>query len=252
MNAVSPTLDFSARARQRFLAAERRPRFLGDWERALFIHYETDPELLQRQVPFELDLWQGRAFVSVVAFSMRRFRAAGAGNFLERVFRPVANHEFLNVRTYVRNAGLTGIYFIAEWVNNIVSLITGPPLYGLPYRYGRIDYRHHHEVGLLTGGVADAFAYEATLPAGIDFQPCPRDGIEEFLLERYTAFTCGLGVRRVFNIWHEPWRQSPVEVKITDGLLRQSGAWFGGARRIGSNYSPGATDIWMGAPRRLA
>ncbi|HOB33678.1 MAG TPA: hypothetical protein PLH97_06575 [Verrucomicrobiota bacterium] len=32
----------------------------------------------------------------------------------------------------------------------------GPPLFGLPYRLGRIEYRHVHEIGRYSGCVSDA------------------------------------------------------------------------------------------------
>ena len=49
------------------LAKAGEPLFLAAWDRAVFIHYEADPSLLQRQIPFELDLPDGRTFVSIVA-----------------------------------------------------------------------------------------------------------------------------------------------------------------------------------------
>ena len=238
----------SEQARPRFLAENKRPIFLGDWERALFIHYETDPELLRRQAPFELDLWHGAAIVSVVAFSMRRFRPAFAGRVLERIFRPAASHEFLNVRAYVRHAGRPGIFFMTEYVNNYLSLLLGPALYGLPYRYAKIEYQHHHELRSLTGRVANSFHYEGRILPEAGFQPCASGSLDEFLLERYSAYTCRNGIKHRFDIWHEPWPQAPADLVVEDSLLHQSGAWFDEAKRIGANYSPGIRDIWIGRP----
>jgi len=249
--AVHQSLNISENARRRFLAGDKKPLFLGHWERALFIHYEADPNILQRQIPFELDLWQGVAVVSVVAFSMRRLRPAFGGRLTERLFLPIANHEFLNVRTYVRPGQQPGIYFMAEWINNPLSLLLGPRLYGLPYRYGRIAYEHHHEQGRLAGRVAGSFAYAGKFPPETRFHTSPPESLDEFLLERYSAFTHCDGISRSFNIWHEPWPQGAIELDVEDGLLRQTGFWFDGARRTGANYSPGVADIWMGAPRRL-
>jgi uncharacterized protein len=249
--AVQQSLNISAEARRRFLAGDKKPLLLGNWQRAVFIHYETDPDVMQRQIPFELDLWHGVAVVSVVAFSMRRLRPVFGGRLTERLLLPIANHEFLNVRTYVRPGGQPGIYFMAEWVNNPLSLLLGPRVYGLPYRYGGIFYEHQHERGRLAGRVAGSFAYAGTLAAETKFRACPPDSLDEFLLERYSAFTrCG-GINRMFNIWHEPWPQSAVELKVEDGLLRQTGLWFDGARRMGAHYSPGVANIWMGPPRRI-
>jgi len=66
-NALS-RLSASEAARCRLLSSPGEPLFIADWDRALMIHYEVDGVALQRKVPFELDLWNGRAFVSLVAF----------------------------------------------------------------------------------------------------------------------------------------------------------------------------------------
>ena len=249
--AVSQSFSNCDETRRRFLETGKKPLFLGNWERVLFIHYEVPPETLQPLVPFELDLWRGAAFVSVVVFSMRRLRPGFGGKWTETLLRPIANHEFLNVRTYVRHGGRRGIYFMAEWVNNPISLVLGPWAYGLPYRFGRIDYRHDHEIGRISGRVADNFSYAGRLSPATRFQACERDSLDEFLLERYSAFTRWLSLRRAFNIWHEPWPQCEIDLDVHDELLRETGPWFDKAHRIGANYSPGVGDIWMGAPQRV-
>ena len=68
------TWALSARAQRRLLSVPGEPLFIADWDRPLMIHYEVDPVALQRVMPFELDLWDGRAFVSLVAFTLRRMR----------------------------------------------------------------------------------------------------------------------------------------------------------------------------------
>jgi len=61
---------------------------------AVFIHYTVDVEVLQQEVPFELDLFEGRAFVSLVAFSMRRLRPCFGGRLAELLFKPVATTRY--------------------------------------------------------------------------------------------------------------------------------------------------------------
>src|SRR5258708_319413 len=104
-------LPLSQAARRRLLSCGGEPLFLADWDRVLMIHFEVEPEALQQAVPFELDLNNGRAFVSVVAFTMRSMRPRLGGRLAALLMRPIATHEFLNVRTYVQNAGETGIFF---------------------------------------------------------------------------------------------------------------------------------------------
>src|SRR5204863_4940135 len=147
------TSDLSRAGRRRLLGHVGEPLFLAAWQRSVFLHYEADPALLQRQVPFALDLREGRAFVSLVAFTLWRMRPRLGGLLSEWLFKPIASHEFLNVRTYVRQDGEPGIFFLAEWLSNPLSVRLGPRTFGLPYRFGRLRYKHIHEDGEMLGSV---------------------------------------------------------------------------------------------------
>src|SRR6185503_8008938 len=97
---VASRSTLSDNARRRMLAVRGEPMFFARWDRAVFIHYAADPATLQAQVPFELDLREDRAFVSLVAFTLSRMRPRLGGRIGEWFFKPIATHEFLNVRTY--------------------------------------------------------------------------------------------------------------------------------------------------------
>ncbi|HWF18806.1 MAG TPA: DUF2071 domain-containing protein, partial [Verrucomicrobiae bacterium] len=202
MNAIACQREcLSEAARRRILSAKGEPRFYADWLRAVFIHYEVDAEYLQRAVPFELDLDEGRAYVSLVAFTMRGMRPRIGGKVGALLLKPIAGHGFLNVRAYVRHRGETGIYFLAEWLSNPVSVMLGPRCFGLPYRLGHLEYEHRHETGLLRGNVIDGkngadgtniaprLEYSAKINPVSAFEPCAAGSCAEFLMERYTAFT---------------------------------------------------------------
>jgi len=244
----------SEMARQRMLSVWGEPLFCATWDRAVFIHYEADPVVLRRCVPFPLDLHEGRAFVSLVAFTMRRMRPQRGGRIGEWLFKPIATHEFLNVRTYVRANNEPGIFFLAEWLSNRLSVPLGPPVFGLPYRYGRISYNHGNATREISGhveGKQGALAYRGALEPA-EPAACKRGSLAEFLTERYTAFTRLFTARRMFRVWHEPWKVAPLDLKVLeDRLLVQTGSWFRTARYVDASYSPGV-DVWMGRPRRLA
>jgi len=243
-------------ARRRLLSVRGEPLFLADWSRAVFIHYEIPAAELQREVPFPLDLHDGKAYVSLVAFTMRRMRPCLGGAPAAWLFKPIAASAYLNVRTYVRHHGEPGIYFLREWLNNPLSVRLGPLTFGLPYRFGDLKYEHRHEMGTLNGAATEtthqaSFAYQATLtePA---FTACPDGSLAEFLLERYTAFTAHKNKRRFFRIWHRPWAQQAIGVNVADDrLLARVWPWFSQATLAGGNYAPGACDVWMGRPHRI-
>jgi uncharacterized protein YqjF (DUF2071 family) len=235
------------------LAIAGEPLFLATWGRAVFIHYETDPALLQRQIPFQLDLYEGRAFVSIVAFTLLRMRPRIGGRLSEWLFHPIASHGFLNVRTYVRQAGEPGIFFLAEWLSNPLSVRLGPRIFGLPYRFGDLTYRHSSDRCTLRGTVGapeGRLEYEGKI-CGADFAASEADSLTEFVLERYTAFTERNKRARFFRVWHSPWEQAPAEIETTaHTLIASTGPWWKGAEYVGANYSPGA-EVWMGRPHRI-
>jgi uncharacterized protein YqjF (DUF2071 family) len=251
---ATATNDLSKAGRRRMLAKRGEPLFLATWDRTVFIHYEADPVLLQRQVPFQLDLRDGRAFVSLVAFTLSRMRPRIGGRLGEWLFKPIASHEFLNVRTYVRQAGKPGIFFLAEWLSNPLSVRLGPRSFGLPYRFGQLNYAHAHDEGEIFGTVSaneGRLEYRAAIP-GTGFEPSEAGSQTEFLLERYTAFTCQRRRRRLFRVWHEPWEQTPIEIEVTaDDLLASTGNWWSSAEGVGANYSPGV-EVWMGRPHKIS
>ena len=249
--ALAQTL--SDAARRRMLSVPGEPLFYASWDHVIMIHYETDASLLQRSVPFSLDLREGKAFVSLVGFTMRRMRPRRGGRLGKWLFKPIATHEFMNVRTYVQVNGEPGIYFLAEWLSNRLSVPLGPPVFGLPYRHGRIAYEHDSPGEGISGHVAAGGAcisYHGFLASAV-FAPCAGGSRDEFLMERYTAFTKRGRSRRMFRVWHAPWRRSEVELHLTAiDLLKTTGPWLRKAHYVGATYSPGV-DVWMGRPLQI-
>ena len=239
------------------VAAHDRPLFIADWLDVVFIHFELEPRVLQPAVPFDLDLRDSRAYVSLVAFTQRRLRPAFGGRLAALLAAPLADHAFLNVRTYVRHAGEAGIYFIAEWIPNRLAAWIGPATYGLPYRLGELTYAHDTAARRWNGIVRAArthkdLRYMATAREGFTCHTSPRGSLTAFLLERYTAFTSRGGQRRRFAVDHAPWEQTPVDLRLvrTD-LLSEAGEWSKHARLIAAHASPGVRGVTICAPQRI-
>jgi len=268
MNCRSAALLHNSRFRRETpsrLAFERlgsvpgEPLFIADWERALMIHYEVEPHVLQSQVPFKLDLMEGRAFISAVAFTMRGMRPRLGGKIAGWLLKPISTHEFLNVRTYVRHRNEPGIYFLAEWLSNRMSTLLGPGLFGLPYRYAELNYNHCCETGVLKGKVlvrdhSIGFEYHASIASRTEaaFMQCEEGSLEEWLMERYTAFTKLHGSALFFRVWHTPWMQTAARIRITDqSLLNEHWPFLKEAQLTGANFCASLRDVWMGWPHRL-
>jgi uncharacterized protein len=247
---IADSLSPSEAGKRRLLSKFGEPLFLARWDRAVFMNYSADPATLQRQVPFELDLRDGQAFVSVVAFTLVRMRPRIGGAWTEWILKPIATHEFLNIRTYVRHNGEPGIFFLAEWLSNRVSVSLGPRTFGLPYRFGHLHYEHCGYFQGSVGAPEGQLVYSGEV-ADSGFGSCPPGSLDEFMLERYTAFTQRGKRRRLFRIWHSPWPQASALCDVGEtSLIANTGAWWDTAEFVSANYSPGA-EVWMGRPHRI-
>ena len=221
------------------------------------IHFEVNAATLQRDVPFELDLWNGKAFVSLVAFTMLNMRPHRGGKLAALLFRPIATHNFLNVRTYVRQGDVCGIHFMAEWLTNRLAVLLGPSTFGLPYHYGHISYQGDLKKGCISGRIVDpnnrtALTFDARLTNATAFQPCIAGSLDEWLMERYVAFNSANRIKRFFRVWHPAWPQRPAEARLGEkSLLTSNWPWFNQALLVGANFSPGFDTVWMSRPYQI-
>ncbi|HEY8666310.1 MAG TPA: DUF2071 domain-containing protein, partial [Tepidisphaeraceae bacterium] len=239
------------------LQAEGGAVLRADWRDAAFLHFRVDPAALQPLVPFALDLRDGLAYVSLVAFTQRRLRPKVAGRLAALLCRPLADHAFLNLRTYVRVHDEPGIYFLAEWIPNALAAYLGPRLYGLPYRLAQV--RYDIDAAAYRGDIregADGLSFSADISAApaapSDKAPAADDPETEFLLERYSAFTLCRGITRRFRILHTPWPRVPITATFDDlSLLRRQGDWTHALEFCCAHYSPGVSDVEIGRPVKL-
>jgi uncharacterized protein YqjF (DUF2071 family) len=237
--------------------AESHPAFLGDWAEATFVHFAIEPRRLQPFVPFELDLYRGEAYVSLVAFTMRRMRPARLDNGLgELLLRPIMPCRFLNVRTYVRAGGRDGIYFLGEWLSQWVNIPFGPLLYGLPYHAGRFHFEREEATRSVKvdvrGRGGRRLTFRSRSDPDVPLRAAAAGTVDAFLLERYFAYTMRRGQPLVFRVEHAPWPQTAADISMDEtSLLEKEGDWFSHARLAGGHFTPGAFGVKMGAPQAI-
>ena len=258
MNLVNEKLTSaeSELAQKRLLSVRGDPFLFTDWERVLFLHFAIAPDLLQPFIvpPLELDLYEGQAYVSLVAVTMRRFRPVRPLPFAW-AFRLVSRQQFLNVRTYVHHRDEPGAFFLWGWLSKPLPLLA-LPTFDLPCAFANIDYQHTFESGQLRGAVnarACQFSYRATIDSQRNFEPCNSGSLAEFTMERYSGFFCRSANRaRIFRAWHPAWLQTGLNVTIDNqGLLTKTFDWFKKAKFVGANFAPGFKQVSLGRVHSL-
>lgn len=234
------------------------PIFYADWTEPVFLHFTIDPDQLQKYIPYELDTYNGKAYITLVAFSMRRLRFIKGGWLSRWLTKPMGDHSFLNLRTYVKYGNEGGIHFINEWLNSKLAVLLGPMTFGLPYHFSRIDYQINPYSDHFAGSVSQdnqTIKFSASTDVNNWHQAKP-GSLDEFLLERYTAFNAQGRWRGKFRIWHRPWDLKPlttIEINHFELLKTVPGAsnWLPYLEPAGGQVATGSFDVWIGRPETL-
>ena len=191
------------------------------WNDLLFAHWPVDAQLLRDLVPnpFELDLFEGQAWVGVVPFHMTnvapRFVPALPG---------VSNFPELNVRTYVTVNGKPGVYFFSLDASSAVAVGAAKTLLNLPYfvsdmtvtpRNGDVEYRSrrhaqpHPEFAALYRGHGDP-------------RPPVSGTLEYFLTERYCLYAVNhRHIAYRLEIHHPPWPLEAASAEISINTMAE-------------------------------
>jgi len=178
--------------------------YYQEWNNALFFHYEVDKNILQDLVPddLEIDLINGKAWVSVVAFVMERIRP----RFLPSV-SSISNFGEINVRTYVIKDNKPGVYFLSIEAEKLMSAVLAKSLSGLPYEKSTIkrtknSYQAQHSL--------KGFSLSADYHIGMEIKH--KNELDLFLTERYCLYlNKGNNLFR-YEIQHIPWKLNQLEL----------------------------------------
>jgi uncharacterized protein len=212
----------------------RRPFLTADWRHLVMLNYEVDLEILAPLVPAgtTLDLWQGRALISVVGFRFFDTRVFGAAIPWHRDFDEV------NLRCYVRRevpGGETrhGVVFVRELVSRLAVALVARLAYNEPYRAVRmrsVTPRKETEVpGRITyewqiGGVWEGLAATTLGPPAV-----PDPGSEAaFITQHHWGYTRQRDGSTVeYEVEHPPWRTwAAGEATLAMDVARLYGAAF--------------------------
>jgi len=111
------------------LRERRRPFLRARWSNLIFLTYAVPDDVVRPYLhpALELDRWQDKAHVSLVAFDFQDTRVRG------RRFPGFVNFPELNLRTYVRHHDQAGVLFIREFVPSRLVALVARVRYNEPY-----------------------------------------------------------------------------------------------------------------------
>lgn len=188
------------------------------WRDLLFLHWPVSPEAVRPAVPAELplDLWEGRAWVGVVAFEVREARPP-------RIPAPLGL-DFLetNARTYVRLPDdEPAVYFFSLDAASRLAVLAARFRYGLPYFHAEMNRREEDRRVLYRTARprADGARLDVQYRTGEERGPAAPGSLEEFLVERYALHVQRGGAIRTVRVDHEPYPLREVTAEVIDETL---------------------------------
>jgi uncharacterized protein YqjF (DUF2071 family) len=185
------------------------------WKDVLFIHYKVDSKLLQDQVPFKLDLYNGNAVISIVSFTMDKIRFP----FLPAV-PGLSKLNELNLRTYVEIDGIKGVYFFTLDADLIPGISIGRLFFSLPYRLARITIKKNQNEYF-----CESFRSTASLKFAAEIGTSRKSSsFDLWATERYGLFTKRSKHTLHGIVQHRPWVLQDVTLsKMEDNFSSQLG-----------------------------
>ena len=197
----------------------------ADWRYLAMLNYEIDQSVLMPYLPrgTTLDTWNGRHFLSHVAFLFMDTHVLG----LPALFHQ--NFEEVNLRFYVkRKVGeewRTGVVFIREMVPLLLVAETAKLTYNEPYR--TVPMQH---AIVKTNGELQSVEYQfgggrdlcrVTLHVGGESRELEYNSLEEFLSHRQWGYTRQRDRGTIeYKVDHPRWRIWPAAIQQLDGPVR--------------------------------
>jgi len=187
----------------------------AEWRDLLMINYEVDPDILKPYLPAytELDLWQGKALVSMVGFMFLNTKVLG----IKWPFH--VNFEEVNLRFYVR-------YFDGkQWKRGAVFISEIVPLFAIPLVANNLYNEHYKAMPMRHTVIATAderteYLYEwklnqqwNKLGATVNNTYVPIEGgsAEEFIFKHYWGYNAINSITTLeYAVEHIPWQIAPV------------------------------------------
>ena len=203
-----------------FPVPERKYALKQNWSNLTFMHWEIEPKLLQKHIPkdLELDLFNGKAYVGTIPFSMEKVRPRNIP-----AISYISNFPEFNVRTYVTKNGKSGVFFLTLDAQSWITCTYAPLAYGLPYKYAKciMEVSNSDRYYWKSKRSENGIGIEGESIANGSILKAKKGSLEEFLFERYCLYVSYRGeIHRAYTC-HEPWEYRDAKVTIKDNSLTE-------------------------------
>lgn len=180
-------------------------KFYQEWNNAIFLHWEVELSELKKFVPeeLEIDLFDGKPWISVVAFTMEKIRPKNLPPF-----PPISNFHEINIRTYIKSNNKTGVYFLNIEGGTKLSCQVAKAMSELPYRFSKMKRsKNQFESG------NSEFNDKLNVEYAIGEELTTKTNLDKWLTERYALFQDTEKSINTFEIHHLEWPINEISIQ---------------------------------------
>ena len=179
-------------------------KFYQEWNNAIFLHYQVDLNELKKFVPkeLEIDLFEGKPWISVVAFTMEKIRPKNLPSF-----PPISDFDEINIRTYIKSKNKAGVYFLSIEGGKKLSCKVAKGISELPYRFSKIKRTEHNYKSQNS-----EFKDNLNIEFKIGMELTNKTELDKWLTERYALFQDTNDSINEFEIHHLEWSIKEIEI----------------------------------------
>ena len=196
------------------------------WENLFMLNYEVAPELLEPHIPpgTVLDLWQGKALVSMVGFMFLNTSVLGVK------WPWHVNFEEVNLRFYVKHfdgkVWKRGAVFISEIVPKSIIVFIANKLYkehyrAMPMRHSQTPVKDNHTEFLYEWKLGGKWNKLGATVSN-HFEAIQPDSAEEFIFEHYWGYNSLSETKTMqYQVEHIRWQIADVKDYVFEADIEE-------------------------------
>jgi len=188
-----------------FPIPEKNWKYYQEWHNVIFAHWKVNENSLKKLVPagLNLELFNGEAWISLVAFTLKKLRLHYLPSFPD-----FSHFHEINMRTYVVRNNKPGIYFLSLEAQKTFSALLARLMIGLNYYKSDISHRpDFHEAE----NRKHLFYLKSRYNKGTDISA--KTDLDRWLTDRFTLYHELSGEIFSRDIHHRDWPLKTLNIE---------------------------------------
>lgn len=211
----------------------------GNWTDLIMSTFEIDKSILNPYLPLntEIDLYNGKALISLVAFTFSNVNFFG--------FKIPFHQNFgqINFRFYVKSKidGSRGVVFIKEFAPKHLIAFVGNKFYNEPYFFKPIKLKKQKT----DNNIILQYSYKNSIikiNASQKTEALKPNTLKHFVVDRYIAYIKNRKHKTIrYNIYHKPWQTHKLNNSFYDeNILKLLPSNFKGLKHLSTYLIDGS------------